>query len=301
MRIVAVSLELILLITSWPVGGEFSRLHENASLYRPLSVVRLLTLSYGRDWMPPVWALHGIFWICLTAGVMALIGLWTNRSLILFAFGCIFVHGFQYSFGHFHHPDAILMFSLVVLAVSPCGGVLSVDASRSGDSVILDLEKKSPYSTWPILFSQWMFVLIYASAGYCKMRHGLTWLNGYTLQWYLVHDALAWNRPVAMWLAQQHEMALLLSWAAVLFEATFIAVMFFPQLRWLYLPFGLGFHGAIYLLMGAPFFEFMGLYAVFVPWTTFVARFRAAVERQVPAVSRPHTSAVGYYQRKRPI
>jgi hypothetical protein len=149
MRIVAVGLELILLVTSWPVAGEFTRLHQNTSIYHPVSVLRLLTLPLGRDWMPPVSVLHAIFWIVVVAGVGGLIGFFTNRSLIVFAWGCVFIHAFRYSFGHFHHPDAIMIFALLALVLSPCGRVLSVDAMRKEPRGFFDLEKKSPFAAWP--------------------------------------------------------------------------------------------------------------------------------------------------------
>jgi hypothetical protein len=122
-----------------------------------------------------------------------------------------------------------------------------------------------------------MFVLIYASATFCKLRHGFLWLNGYTLQWYLAQDALRWDRPAGMWLAGHHGITVVLSWVTLLFEGTFILVMFFPKLRWIYLPLGLSMHAGIYFLMAAPFFEFMGLYSVFIPWTTVFEWIRVKV------------------------
>lgn len=280
MRIVAVGLELFFLSTSWPVAGvagEFARLHENTSIYHPISVLHLLTLPFGRDWMPPRFVLHAIFWISIATGIQSLIGFFTNRSLLVFSWSCLFIHSFRYSFGHVHNPDAIMMFALIALALSPCGGVLSVDAMRKDRRGFFDLEKKSQFAAWPILFIQWMFVLFYASAAFCKLRHGLAWANGYTLQWYLVQDALRWHLPAGMWLAGQHEIDLLLSRVTLFFESTFILVMFFPKLRWVYLPLGLGFHGAIFFFTAAPFFTFMALYSVFVPWTTVFEWIRAKV------------------------
>ena len=268
-RVFAVGFGMFLLISGWPVGGEFARLQGNTDLFRPLSMVRLCTLSYGQNWMPPLSTLHAVFYVTLAAGFLGVIGLFTKPSLVVFAAGSIFMQAFRYSFGHFHHPDAILMFAFIVLALSPCGHVLSVDAMIRRRNEFFDLDAKSPFAGWPLLFIQWMFVLIYASAAYSKLRHGFEWMNGYSLQFYLAQDALRWDRPAGLWLAGHHGLSIVLSWFTVGFEATFFLVMLFPKLRWAYLSIGIAFHFGIYYLMAAPFFTFMTLYSVFVPWSEF--------------------------------
>lgn len=286
MRIVAVGLQLVLLISSWPVGGEFARLHQNVLIYKPLSVVRLFTLPFGRQWMPPVWGLHMIFWFTAVAGCLCLIGLFTKPSLIVFAWGSVVMQAFQYSFGHFHHPEAIMMFALIALSLSPCGAVWSIDSLRKAGGCFGEVERTSPFAGWPIIFVQWMFVLIYASAAYSKLRHGLVWLNGYTLQYYLAQDALRWDRPAGMWLAEHHFLVLFFSWMTVLFEATFVSVMIFPKLRWFFVPVGLCFHAAIYFLQAAPFFQLMALYSVFVPWSRIFQRNGPTQANTCPANSK---------------
>jgi hypothetical protein len=51
-------------------------------------------------------------------------------SLLVFAVGSVTLAAFDYSFGKFHHTDAVMMIALSVLALSPSGQVLSVDAWR---------------------------------------------------------------------------------------------------------------------------------------------------------------------------
>lgn len=270
LRIAAVGLELSLLITNWPVGGEFLRLDRDAAIYHPLTVLHLLTLPFGSHWLPPVPFLDAAFWVCVVAGFLGLIGLFTNPSLIVFALGSVFLQAFRYSFNDLHHPEAIMMFALTALALSPCGRMLSVDALRKEERRgFWGWERKSPFAGWPLLFMQWMIVLVYVSSAYVKLlRAGYAWANGYTLQYYLLEDGLLWHRPLGVWMAGQHETVVLLSWITLLFEATFILVMLFPRLRWIYVPIGFGLHAGIYVLMDAPFFELMALYAVFVPWMT---------------------------------
>jgi hypothetical protein len=49
-------------------------------------------------------------------------------TLLLFAAGNVFLQSVVYSFGEFHHPEGLMMIGLVVLALSPSGRALSLDA-----------------------------------------------------------------------------------------------------------------------------------------------------------------------------
>lgn len=203
----------------------------------------------------------------------------TNGGLFLFAVGNVFMQAFIYSFGDFHHPEALMMIVLSALALSPAGRVLSLDdiwrrlhlreeSKKFQASYIL--EEKSVFARWPLLLVQWLFALIYLSAALSKLdKAGLDWMNGYTMQYYFFQDGLRWNIPLGIWLGQQHSIAWFLSWVAILFESTFFLVLLFPRLAWIYVPLGIAFHIGIYLTMKAPFFQYIALYAVFVPWASF--------------------------------
>jgi hypothetical protein len=71
-----------------------------------------------------------------------------------------------------------------------------------------------------------------------------------------------------VWFAQHHELIKLAQYGVLLFQATFVLPVLFPRLRWLYVPAGLALHIGIYLTMKAPFFQWIALYAVFIPWAT---------------------------------
>jgi len=95
---------------------------------------------------------------------------------------------------------------------------------------------------------------------------GLDWMNGYTLQYYLIRDGLRWGIDLGVWLGQQHDAVLLLSWVTILFEGSFFLVLVFPMLAWIYIPVGVAFHIGIYLTQRADFFTFIALYVVFIQW-----------------------------------
>ena len=186
-RIFAVAVQLYLL-SRWL--GSFSSLEQLTALpdemYNPITALRPFLLLLGVE-RPDMDLLVVAYYLTAVAGVLALIGLATRTSLLVFALGNIFLVAFVYSFGDFHHTQAPLFIALLVLVFAPSGHALSVDAllrRRRGQPVAAE----GPMAGWPIRLIQWMFVLIYLSAVLSKLvfEGGLDWLNGYTLQYYLI-------------------------------------------------------------------------------------------------------------------
>jgi HTTM domain len=274
LRITAVGLQLILLMN----GHQWiARLHAFSELpdqwYQPLPILRLLTFPFGSPYRPSVEVLEVIWVVTVITGIFALIGLLTNRSLLIFAAGNVFIQAYLYSFGDHHHPEAVMMIALFVLALSPCGRVLSIDhwlrarATSGGPFGLDSLTQESPFARWPILTIQWVFVLMYLSAVLSKLVfYGPNWLNGFTLQGYLIRDGIRWHSPLALWLAQHHLLVLGLQYLTIAFQSTFVLAVVFPKLRWIYVPVGLGFHIGILLTLRADFYQWIALYVVFIPW-----------------------------------
>jgi uncharacterized membrane protein YphA (DoxX/SURF4 family) len=236
--------------------------------WEPLIILKLMNLPFGWGFRPSPDVLQTMDAIRVVAGVLALVGLLTNLSLAVLAFTSVYLQAFVYSFGDFHHPQAVTMIALSVLAVSPSGRVLSVDSVlRGGRRAWQDmLAAESEFAGWPIRLLQWFFVLMYLSAVWSKLWAGHDWPNGFTLQYYLIHDGLRWNSPFALWLSQFHTLIWAGQLGVVAFQATFCLAVIFPILRWIYVPAGLALHTFIFLSLKAPFFGWMALYSVFIPW-----------------------------------
>jgi predicted DCC family thiol-disulfide oxidoreductase YuxK/uncharacterized membrane protein YphA (DoxX/SURF4 family) len=274
-RIVLVGYQLFHL--SHSAMGPLIRLSELPdSLYRPLPILRFLTLPFGWNYRPSLDVLEAVYWITFVAGILAFVGLKTNFSLVVFAVGNVFLIAFIYSFLEWHHPEAVMMIALSILALCPSGGVLSIDdiwrrRSNTSKNQRFDsfniLGEDSVFARWPLLLIQWMFVLIYLSAATSKLgTSGIDWMNGYTLQYYLFRDGIGRDKPLGVWLAQYHILVMTLQWISIIFQSTFALVMIFPRLVWVYIPIGLGFHTVIYLAIGAPFFQWIFIYVVFISW-----------------------------------
>ena len=274
LRILAVGLQLGLLVADKGYGqaalAEIAKLPD--SYYYPLPLLQLILLPFGVS-EPSLSTMETVHIIAILSGILALIGLFTNLSLGIFAFSCTFVHLWMVSHSDIHHTEAMMMISLTVLALSPAGKCLSIDRllfRRNFPQRNL-LEERDDLARWPILTIQWIFAMMYASAAYAKISFGgLDWPNGYTLQYYLAVDGLRWGSPLGVWLSQHHTFVMLSQWGVILFQMTFFLSILVPRLKWIYVPAGMFMHVGIYILLSAPFFQWIALYAAFVPWTQLI-------------------------------
>ena len=240
------------------------------SLYDPLPILRVLSLGCR----PSLGVLDGVYWATVAAGFFALIGLRTSVSLLLFALGNIFLRSFLYSFFELHHNWGMFVLALAVMAFAPSGEVLSWDAFRD-KSTSRKLTAASPFARWPLQLIGWLLALSYFSACLCKLQSGgLNWLNGFTLQFFILKESLVREMPLGLWLAKHMTLVRIASWIAAVFEGTFWVALVYPRTSWIYVIAAVGFHLGAGSMMHAPFYEFILLLcAVFVPWDRIVDHF----------------------------
>lgn len=242
--------------------------------FRPLLVVKILMAPLGR-WgvRPEPMYLHAVWLGTMAAGLCALVGKYTRLSLLLLAAGNTLLWGHLYSYGEVHHGPVLLAITLWVLAFSPSGAALSLDALRHRRYAVvyamrfepLSPTAESEYVGWPLRLVQSLLVLAYLSAGMSKLHDGgLAWMNGYTLAFYAAKDGIRWGMPLGIWIAQHPTLAAGLSIGVVLLELTFVAAILVPRLAWPYVLAGTALHTGIYLAQHAPFFEHIPLYAAFI-------------------------------------
>lgn len=247
--------------------------HVPPELYKPILVLKMFLWPFGGAAEAPLAAVSAVYGLTVIAGVLALVGCVTNVSVGLFALGNIFLQSLRYSYGELHHPEAAMMLALALLALGPSGAAFSVDAwwrRRRQTAAGEGPPSASAFASWPLRAVQWLLALVYLSAAGAKLGDaGFDWMNGYTLQYYTIRDALQRDMPVGLWLGQCYPAMWTLGWLSMAFEATFVLAVVVPRLAWVYLPLGLLLHLGIFITMKAPFFTFMLLYAAFVPWARF--------------------------------
>ncbi len=289
-RVVCVGVQLAGLFEDRGIFVEHSRLPD--SLYDPVILLRLILWPFGEalQTRPSYGAIAAIYWITLAAGGFALLGALTRTSLVLFAFGNLFLTAFKWSFNDFHHSDAIMVIFVGLLAMSPAGATLSLDdlSARLRQATLqkrLDpsnvLNATSQFARFPLLLTQHLFSVIYLNAGVSKLWvAGLDWANGDTLQYYLWRDGLSRGSELGVWLGQQHALAVLSSWITLVFECTFFLVLLWPRLLVLYVPLGFSLHLGMCLTSLACFVPYFALYSVFVPWASFAKRAADGFKRE---------------------
>jgi hypothetical protein len=189
---------------------------------------------------------------------MALIGLFTRVSLFVFAVGIWIFTAHMYSYSDVHHEATPFVIILLALAFAPSGGDLSVDAwlrRRRGEAPAL-----VDNATWPLRLAHLLLALTYFSTGMSKLiEGGLQWMNGYTLQAYVLGDAVPRGFPFGIWLAQQHTLCIALSVFTILFETFFFISLFVPWTAPLFFLTGIGFHAGLYAAAGHDFYPHMVL------------------------------------------
>jgi hypothetical protein len=79
---------------------------------------------------------------------------------------------------------------------------------------------------------------------------------------------------------------MLAQYGVILFQATFWLAVLFPKLRRVYVPAGLCLHLGILVTLNAPFYQWMVLYAVFIPWARALQllRERAGIAGSTPPI-----------------
>jgi hypothetical protein len=196
--------------------------------------------------------------------VLALIGLFTRFSVFVFALGTWIFIAHAYSYGDRHHTQALFCIFLMLLAFAPSGDRLSVDALLRRRRPGAPTEpRRVDTAMWPLKLAHVLLAMTYFSTGFTKLVWGgFRWMNGYTLQSYTFTDAMNRDMPVGIWLAQQHELAIVLSVFTVLFETFFFLSLFFPRTAPFFFLGGIFFQIGLYFSAAHDFFQHIVMLAL---------------------------------------
>jgi predicted DCC family thiol-disulfide oxidoreductase YuxK len=258
----------------WPgtLGHQLRLAQLPSEWFTAIPALKVLMLPFGWGARPTALTIVAAWIVCGVAGFAALVGAYTRWSLAIFATASTLLLAHFYSYGTMRHPQAAATIVLWMLILTPCGRALSVDAmrrrvaesERRGRFVPADEEEMSRHARWPLRTVQWLLVIVYLSAALSKITLGKTaWLNGYTMSYYLLVDGIGHGIPMSVALAHVHWIGIAAAALALTFELTFVICVLFPRATPAYLAAGGALHTGIWLLMRAPFFQFVALYAAF--------------------------------------
>lgn len=193
-------------------------------------------------WIEDAWAVRLVFGVGIVAHIFWLIGLFTRPAAIISVIVWLSMTGRN---PHLYAmPDQFHSCMAVYLALLPSGRGLSIDASIRG--------RGGPVPCWCRRILQLQLAIMYLSTGLLKT--GETWKDGSAIYYAL---ASPYNRhfAIAPFLATIHAYLLRpLTWSVRIWEvgfAVFVALHWLkqvthwrriPELRWIYLGFGVLMH-----------------------------------------------------------
>lgn len=202
----------------------------------------------------------------------AMIGLFTRTSAWLTVIFGFYVLSISQLFGKIDHYNHMLWFP-AILAASRCGEVLSVDAVlaawKRADRGVVEPPSSSSIYALPIRFVWLLMGMIYFFPGVAKLwASGFLWAFSDNLKFRLYQS---WIDRADGWMpffrvdkypALYQPAAL----GAILFEISFIFLIFLPRWRMLAVVGGLSFHTMTNWLMRIPFWTLRNCYVVFFDW-----------------------------------
>ena len=246
-------------------------------------------------WLPlpvPTWDV--LSWLVTAfeiSVILAALGLLTRLATATSFVVGLYVMGLQFNYGYLHWAHAIVPIVTGILALSPCGDALSLDALIRRATTGKVSHRGGQYR-WPVQLVRLVFVTVFLAAGLSKLRQaGLDWVLSDTLRNYFLENQYVfrteggegWRRPLSDWLILRPGLCRVLAATALCVELTAPAALFRPGARRLLIPLLFLFQiGNALVLYQDFFFAYLGLYLFWFSWREDGAR------RQEPGnTSRP--------------
>jgi hypothetical protein len=207
--------------------------------------------------------------VFVVASCMTIVGFKTKPAAIVAAATGFYVLGVPQFFGKLNHNHHVVWF-MAILAASPCGDALSLDARGRQKT-------ESIAYGFPLRVCWFLIGLVYFFPGFWKLVSvGPAWALSENVK-YMMYDK--WTELggfMPFWRADQHPWAYRIGGIFTLvFEIGFLPVMLFsPRLRPWFIAAGPAFHFQTFLFMKIGFYVLVVCYVVFVDWPESIRRRR---------------------------
>ena len=167
---------------------------------------------------------------------------WFTRPSLMLAFGLYTYLNLLDCLSFMTKYSAIATHLLLMLSLSQCGSVWSIDAWRSG-------QKEPPKSAvWPQRLMALFIGLVYLGAATTKL-HTNEYFTSEQLRTWLMTDVNNSN-PLGEWLSFYPAVIIGMAHIAILWQLVFVFVVWRPKLRWIVLGLGVFFHASTTPLLG---------------------------------------------------
>ncbi len=201
----------------------------------------------------------------------AMVGFFSQFSAAMTALLAIYLFGIPQLYGkvtHYHH----IIWFWMILAASPCGHALSIDAlikrwKNRKDKIYVPLQESIIYAL-PIRFIWLLIGYIYFSAGFWKWRvGGLDWIFSNNLIYRLYFKWIEFPGWTPSFRIDHYPLVCqFLALGVIVFEISFIFLIFFPRLRYVAIAAGLMFHQMTRFFMRIYSIDLYYSYIVFFDW-----------------------------------
>jgi hypothetical protein len=218
----------------------------------------------GLAWLAPylgvraAWAAYAVF---LASSALGLVGLRTRAAALAALGSGFYLLGLPQFYGSVLHDHHLIWF-IALLAASPSGDALSVDAWRKGEAT------PSPAHGVPLRMAWLLVGILYFFPGYWKWRTGLAWATGDNLvnQMHAKWMQMGGFRP--FFRIDRHPYLCHAAALAVMgFEVSFVFLVGLRRVRPFAAVAAIAFHLATDLFMGIRFTSLWLCYGMFFDWS----------------------------------
>jgi predicted DCC family thiol-disulfide oxidoreductase YuxK len=201
---------------------------------------------------------------------MSLLGIFSRFSIPAAALLFYYLGGIPQLFGKVDHYHNLLWFN-TILAFSPCADYLSIDAilkaCRRADTGVVTPPQPSRAYGLPIRLIWLLMGIAYFGPGFWKIwNNGVAWICGDNLKLHMYYKWMDFDGWMPAFRLDQYPVLCHLGGLfAILFESSFIFLIFIPAWRWLVVVGGVVFHTFTDVFMRISFWDLKFFYFVFFP------------------------------------
>ena len=262
------------------------------AFYAQLPAV-LLMPPPGLGWLPKYLpmspdAVQAVLLVFRVSCVLAIVGLFTRPATIVALLSGAYAIAVPQLYGKMYADHHILWFA-ALLAVSPCGDVLSIDAIRAARrrGAAASPPPSRAYAL-PLRIVWLLLGIIYFFPGFWKIwRTGLAWVSADNMQHQMFlkwREFGEWTPPLRV--DRVPLLMLLGALGTVVFELGFIALVVSSRLRPVAAAVGLVFHNLTWFFLSITFWVLQLTYVALIDWAALVHR----GERQHAPAAPPDTA-----------